>query len=66
MPGGFAISEHLVQTFRDTVEAVAELRRGGAEATLSHDGKPVSIRYIIEIVSIFEDRSLFHVRLDAK
>jgi hypothetical protein len=56
MPGGFAISEHLVQTFRDTVEAVAELRRGGPEATLSHDGKPVSIRYIIEIVSIFEDR----------
>jgi hypothetical protein len=56
MPGGFTISENLVQTFRDTVEAVAELRRGRPEAALLHDGKPVSIRYVIEIVSIFEDR----------
>jgi len=56
MPGGFTISENLVRTFRDTVEAVAELRRGRPEAALLHDGKPVSIRYVIEIVSIFEDR----------
>ena len=56
MPGGFTISENLVQTFRDAVEAVAELWRGGPEAVLVHDGKAVSIRYVIEIVSIFEDR----------
>jgi hypothetical protein len=56
MPGGFTISETLVQTFRDAVEAVAALWRGGPEAALLHDGKPVSIRYVIEIVSIFEDR----------
>ena len=56
MPGGFTISETLVQTFRDAVEAVAALCRGGPEAALLHDGKPVSIRYVIEIASIFEDR----------
>ena len=56
MPGSFTISETLMQTFRDTVEAVAELRCGGTEAALLHEGRAVSIRYVIEIVSIFEDR----------
>ena len=56
MPGSFTISETLMQTFRDTLEAVAELRCGGTEAALLHEGKAVSIRYVIEIVSIFEDR----------
>jgi hypothetical protein len=56
MPGGFTIPESLVQTFRATVEAVAALRSGGPEASLLHQGKAVSIRYVIEIVSIFEDR----------
>jgi hypothetical protein len=56
MPGGFTIPESLIQTFRDTVSAVDRLRSGDTEAVLLHEGKTVSIRYVIEIVSIFEDR----------
>jgi hypothetical protein len=56
MPGGFTIPESLIQTFRDTVEAVEGVRCGGTEAALLHEGRTVSIRYVIEVASIFEDR----------
>jgi hypothetical protein len=56
MPGGPSIPPSLVQTFRDTVQAVEDLRRGGREVALMHEEKLVSIRYVIEVTSIFQDR----------
>jgi len=56
MPSGHSIPPTLVQTFRDTVQAVGDLRWGAREVALLHEGKLVSIRYVIEITSIFQDR----------
>jgi hypothetical protein len=52
----FAIPISLVDAFRDAVEAVDDLHRGGPEAVLQYKGAPVSIRYVIEVASIFHER----------
>ena len=46
----------LVQAFRDAVQAIDDLHRGRPEAALLYKGEPVSIRYLIEIASIFYER----------
>ena len=56
MPNGKKIPKSLVQTFRETVRAVDDLQRRAPETVLLYEGKPVSIRYVIEVASIFQDR----------
>ncbi len=51
-----AIPISLVDGFRDAVQAVDDLHRGAPEAVLQYRGAPVSIRYVIEVVSIFHER----------
>jgi hypothetical protein len=51
-----AIPRNLVDAFRDAVQAVEDLHRGGPEAVLQYRGEPVSIRYVIEVASIFHER----------
>ena len=46
----------LVDAFGDAVQAVDDLHRGGPEAVLQYRGEPVSVRYVIEVVSIFHER----------
>jgi hypothetical protein len=46
----------LVQAFRDAVQAIDDLHRGRPEAALLYKGEPVSIRYLIEVASIFYER----------
>lgn len=43
----------LVQAFRDAMEALDDLHQGRPEAALLYKGKPVSVRYLIEVASIF-------------
>jgi hypothetical protein len=45
-----------VQAFRDAVQAIDDLHRGRPEAALLYKGEPVSIRYLIEVASIFYER----------
>ena len=52
----FAIPISLVDAFRDAVQAIDDLHRGGPEAVLRYRGAPVSIRYVIEVASIFHER----------
>ena len=52
----FAIPISLVDAYRDAVQAVDDLHRGGPEAVLQYRGAPVSIRYVIEVASIFHER----------
>ena len=46
----------LVQAFRDAMEALDDLHQGRPEAALLYKGKPVSVRYLIEVASIFYER----------
>jgi hypothetical protein len=46
----------LGHAFRDAVQAVDDLQRGKPEAVLLYRGEPVSIRYMIEVASIFHER----------
>ena len=46
----------LVQAFRDAMEALDDLHQGRPEAALLYKGKPVSVRYLIEVASIFCER----------
>jgi hypothetical protein len=41
----------LVQAFRDAMEALDDLHQGRPEAALLYKGKPVSVRYLIEVAS---------------
>jgi hypothetical protein len=43
----------LVQAFRDAMETLDDLHQGRPEAALLYKGKPVSVRYLIEVASIF-------------
>jgi hypothetical protein len=52
----FAIPISLVDAFCNAVQAVDDLHRGGPEAVLQYRGAPVSIRYVIEVASIFHER----------
>ena len=52
----FAIPISLVDAFRDAVQAIDDRHRGGPEAVLQYRGAPVSIRYVIELASIFHER----------
>jgi hypothetical protein len=52
----FAIPISLVDAYRDAVQAVDDLHRDGPEAVLQYRGAPVSIRYVIEVASIFHER----------
>ena len=46
----------LVQAFRDAMEALDDLHQGRPEAALLYKGKPVSVRYLIEVASIFYEQ----------
>jgi len=45
----------LVHAFRGAVQAVEDLQKHRPETVLLYKGKPVAIRYVIELASIFDD-----------
>src|SRR5438045_6239183 len=49
LPGSY------IETFREAVEAVNDFARGGRERSVTYDGRPVRVGYIIGVASQYRD-----------
>jgi len=49
LPGSY------IETFREAVEAVNDFARGGRERSVTYEGRPVRVGYIIGVASQYRD-----------
>ena len=49
LPGSY------LETFREAVEAVNDFARGGRERSVTYEGRPVRVGYIIGVASQYRD-----------
>src|SRR5207302_9346813 len=49
------LPERYIETFREAVEAVNDFARGGRERSVSYEGRPVRVGYLIGVASQYRD-----------